>query len=144
MNASVDLPAPAGFEPFDEIGGPFVQRNGPIYRRLTDDGVRLGFRVGPGHVNPMATCNGGMLATFCDTLLLAIAHSTPPVVEGQFFPTVGLQIDYLGSAPLGSWVEGSGQVLRATRSLVFIQALVTADGQACVRTSGSFKVVGPR
>jgi acyl-coenzyme A thioesterase PaaI-like protein len=134
---------PEGFAPLD-FGGPFVVRNGPLYMRQQGGAVQLGFRVGPAHVNPMLGCHGGMLATFCDTLLLAIAHFTPPLIEAAYFPTVGLQIDYLAGAPLGAWVQGEGQILKATRSMVFIQAMVTTDGAPCVRTSGVFKIVTPQ
>ena len=53
---------------------------------------------------------------------------------------MSLQIDYLAPAPKGAWVEGQAQVLRTTRSLVFAQGLVTADGQTVARVSGVFKI----
>ena len=45
-------------------------------------------------------------------------------------------------APLGCWIEGTAELLRATRTLVFAQGLVTADGVPCARASGVFKI-GP-
>jgi hypothetical protein len=36
-------------------------------------------------------------------------------------------------------VQGEGEVLRSTRNMVFVQALVTADGAAAMRVSGIFK-----
>jgi acyl-coenzyme A thioesterase PaaI-like protein len=57
---------------------------------------------------------------------------------------VSLQIDYLAPAPKGAWVEGRAQVLRSTRSLVFAQGLVTADGQTVARVSGVFKIGAAR
>jgi uncharacterized protein (TIGR00369 family) len=139
MNSGVPDDIPCGFEPLD-FGGPFVQHNGLFYLQRQADSVRLGFYVKPEHVNPMASCHGGMLATFCDTLLLATAHFTSDVHD-QYFPTIGLQIDYLAAAPQGAWVQGHGQILRATRSLLFIQGLVESDGQICARTSGTFKIM---
>jgi acyl-coenzyme A thioesterase PaaI-like protein len=52
-------------------------------------------------------------------------------------------VDYLATSPLGAWVQGEAQLLRATRSMVFMQGLVSADGQPVARTSGVFKI-GPR
>jgi acyl-coenzyme A thioesterase PaaI-like protein len=37
-------------------------------------------------------------------------------------------------------VQGEAQVLRATRSLLFMQGLVTADGVLVARASGIFKI----
>ena len=45
----------------------------------------------------------------------------------------------LDGDPLGAWLEGSGQVLRSTRNLIFLQGLVTADGEPAMRVSGIFK-----
>jgi len=43
---------------------------------------------------------------------------------------------------LGSWVQGEAQLLLATRSMVFMQGLVTADAAQVARVSGIFKI-GP-
>ena len=102
----------------------------------------MGFRVEPRHCNPMNICHGGMMATFCDMLLPMSAHLQAKELAGRFLPTISLQVDYLAPSPLGSWVQGEGQVLRVTRSLVFMQGLVTADGQNVARVSGTFKL-GP-
>ena len=61
----------------------------------------------------------------------------------RFLPTINLQIDYLAAAPLGAWVQGEAQLLRTTRSLVFMQGLVQADGVSVARTSGIFKIGPP-
>lgn len=132
---------PEGFEAF-ERGGPYMALNGPLYRRERDGAFALGLRVERRHVNPMANLHGGMMASFCDMLLVLVAHRQSEALRAHFMPTVSLQLDYLAPAPLGCWIEGTGQLLRATRSLAFVQALVTADGQPCVRASGVLKI-GP-
>lgn len=132
---------PAGFEPL-RIGGEFMRLNGPIYARREGSRLLVGFRVEPRHCNPMNMCHGGMLASYADMLLPVTAHALSETVANRFLPTINLQIDYLAPAPLGSWVEGEGQLLRETRSLVFAQAVATADGVPCLRTSGLFKI-GP-
>lgn len=133
---------PAGFEPLPTAGGPFVQHNGPLYLRQAGPVLTFGFRVEARHVNPMNNLHGGMMATFCDMLLPLSVHRKCPEIATRFLPTISLQIDYLAPAPLGAWVEGEAQPLRVTRSLVFAQGLVTADGTPCARVSGVFKI-GP-
>lgn len=132
---------PDGFEPM-RIGGEFMRLNGPIFAKR--DGTRLlvGFRVEARHCNPMKMCHGGMLASFADMLLPVTAHAHSETVAHRFLPTINLQIDYLAPAPLGAWVQGEGQLLRATRSLVFVQGVASADGVPCLRASGIFKI-GP-
>ena len=132
---------PPGFVPLP-IGGEFTQRNGPLYVHHDGELLQLGFRVEARHCNPMHICHGGMLATFVDMLLPVTAHRKSGGVGQRFLPTINLQIDYLAPAPLGAWVQGEGQVLRVTRTLVFVQCLATADGTPAVRASGIFKI-GP-
>ena len=91
----------------------------------------------------MGICHGGMISTFCDMLLPISAHYLSADVARRFLPTINLQVDFLAPSPNGAWVQGEAQLLRATRSMVFMQGLVTADGQSVARVSGIFKI-GPR
>jgi len=141
MSIGEARPVPEGFEVL-EMGGPFMAANGPLYVRRHGGGFALGLRVGQRHINPMANLHGGMMASFCDMLLAFVAHHESEALRAHFLPTVSLQLDYLAPAPLGCWIEGRGQLLRTTRSLAFVQALVTADGAACARASGVLKI-GP-
>lgn len=146
MTAAVSTPPdpniPEGFEPWRLSVG-FIAANGPLYVKKLERGALLGFRVEPHHCNPMGICHGGMIATFCDMLLPISAHHLTDALGPRFLPTISLQVDYLAPSPKGAWVQGEGQLLRSTRSLVFMQGMVTADGQPVARTSGVFKI-GPR
>ena len=133
---------PAGFAPWPALPG-YIAVNGPLYQRTEGGVYQLGFRVEPRHCNPMQICHGGMMATFADMLLPLAAHAQTDAVRGRFLPTVSLQLDYLAPAPLGAWVQGEAQVLRTTRTMVFAQGLVTADGEAVARVSGILKIGPP-
>lgn len=128
---------PDGFRPVS-VGGHFVAHNGPLYARLEGGRVQLGFRVEERHTNPLGICHGGMLATFAD-MLVPCAAMYLAGLERRFLPTISLQVDYMGSAPLGAWVQGQSEVLRTTRNMLFGQALVTSDGAPALRVSGVFK-----
>jgi uncharacterized protein (TIGR00369 family) len=136
------LDVPEGFHT-RSFGDGFIGVNGPLYVRQTDSTFQLGFRVERRHCNMMGICHGGMMATFCDMLLPIAAHVLAPDIGKRFLPTINLQIDYLAGTPLGAWVQGEAQVLRTTRSLVFMQGLVQADGINVARTSGIFKIGAP-
>ena len=133
---------PDNFRPA-KLGGDFVAFNGPLYGRWTGNKVLLGFRVEQRHCNPLGMCHGGMLATFADMLIPCAAQYQMPMPERRFLPTISLQIDYMGAARLGAWVQGEAQVLRTTRNLVFGQGLVSADGEPALRMSGIFKIGPP-
>lgn len=135
------MSVPEGFVPVS-MGGEYIAANGPLYLRKLGAIAQLGFRVEPRHTNPAGICHGGMMASFCDMLLPICAHHQSAEVARRFLPTISLQVDYLAPTPLGAWVQGEAQVLRATRSVVFIQGLVTADDTPVARASGVFKI-GP-
>lgn len=135
------MTVPEGFAAVP-MGGEFIAANGPLYVRKLGAIAQLGFRVEARHTNPAGICHGGMMATFCDMLLPICAHHQSAEVARRFLPTISLQVDYLAPTPLGAWVQGEAQVLRATRSVVFIQGLVTADDTPVARASGVFKI-GP-
>lgn len=146
MNAPDDAaatvaPPPEGFKVL-RMGADFIGLVGPLHYRMVEGRFQLGFRVERRHTNPMGICHGGMMATFCDMLLPMATHRQAPEVGLRFLPTISLQLDYLAGSPLGAWVQGEAQVLRTTRSLVFAQGLVQADGTPVARVSGVFKI-GP-
>ncbi len=137
---------PAGFKP-RFFGEGFITVTGPLYTRRAEannpeSAPQMGFRVEPRHCNPMGNCHGGMMATFCDMLLPMSAMVLDKKLAGHFLPTISLQVDYLSPAPLGAWVQGEAQILRTTRSMVFMQGLVQADGVPAARVSGIFKIGG--
>ena len=128
---------PEGFRPA-RIGGAFLALNGPLYARLKEGRLQVGFRVEERHTNPLKICHGGMLATFADMLLPCVAIYQA-ATQRRFLPTISLQADFLATAALGAWVQGEGEVLRTTRNIVFAQGLITADGTPAMRVIGIFK-----
>lgn len=140
VSANADEAIPDGFRAV-KVGGPFIFHNGPLYGKLNAGRLLLGFRVERRHTNPLKMCHGGMLATFAD-MLIPCSSMYQNEMERRFLPTISLQIDYMGAAPLGSWVQGEADVLRTTRNMMFGQGLITADGAPALRISGIFKM-GP-
>jgi len=128
---------PDGFRMLRDVGGQFINVNGPLYFRKTDSGLLLGLRIEERHCNPMGICHGGMLMTFCDMVMPMAANYANKLA--QFLPTISMTTDFVGPAKLGAWLEGRTDVLKVTRNLVFTQAIITADGEPAVRASGTFK-----
>lgn len=117
--------------------GPFADANGPLFIRNTDQA--LGFEVRREHCNPVNSCHGGWLSAFLDMQMPLIAIRDHDIRD-RFLLTVSLSLDYLAPAPIGAWVEGSATVLRCTKSLVFIQGLVSSSQVLLMRGSGVYKI----
>lgn len=129
---------PAGYAPLRLSMG-FLGAIGPLYGKWADGRLLLGFRVESRHCNPGKVAHGGMLATFADMLLPFAARLQTDAQLG-FLPTVNLTCDYLAPAPLGAWVEGRADLVKATRNLLFAQGSANADGQPVLRANGIFKI----
>src|SRR5512143_1365717 len=120
-----------------------MANNGPLYVRLVEGRVQMGFRVQARHANPLNICHGGMLASFGDMLLPVCIHRQSTEVGLRFLPTISLQIDYLAPVPVGAWLQGEADVLRVTRTMVFAHGLARVDGTPVMRVSGTFKIGQP-
>jgi len=125
---------PAGFEALN-LHSPFNEGFGPIYRHSTES--KLGFRMGPQHLNPVGVLHGGAMATFADTLVLAVVRGI--ALRQSHTPTISITVDYVAAAPAGSWVEADTTLVKATRTMLFVQALITADGDVVARASGIYR-----
>jgi len=131
--------APPGFKLLELTPkGNFADVNGPLWRRIEEGKLTIGFRVEARHCNPAGGCHGGMMMTFAD-MLLGLGSNFAERLN-RFLPTINLTGDFLAPAPLGSWVEGRAEVLRVTRNLVFSQAIITADGVPAMRVSAVMKL----
>jgi uncharacterized protein (TIGR00369 family) len=133
---------PPGFRPIS-IGGEFLKAVGPMYGRWDGERVRLGFRVEDRHGNVARAGHGGMLATFADMQMAVVTHYQWPDIAGHMFPTISMTTDFVAPAPMGAWVEGTADVIRATKTLVFLQGTATVEGATILRFNGIYRI-GPK
>jgi len=130
-------PIPEGFQPHTRKSG-FTDPWEPIYHRPHDNGISLGLHAGKAHANSRGFVHGGLLSALCDNAMgLSCVPRLGEDLKGLV--TVNLNLDYLGSARIGQWLEFRADVTRAGRGLSFASAIVLADGQPCTRATGVFK-----
>ncbi len=110
---------------------------GPYYVSRRDGRLHMGFRVKPRHRNPSNVCHGGMIASFAD-MLTAITADDPEVPD--LVATISLTIDYIGPTPIGAWVESTPEILHTTGRMLFMKALITADGAPVARCNAIFRI----
>ena len=138
------LPAdsiPHGFEP-RPVGGGFMAAAGPIYVRRDAAGrATFGLLVEPRHCNAKDMCHGGMLAALTD-VVLGIGGLEQAGVRG-FFITISLTQDFLAPVPLGAWLEAEVDLLRRTRTTMFVQGVFRVRREAALRASGVFRLPRP-
>lgn len=127
--------APDDFEPIFRTNG-FDSAFGTVY--LNRKTTTLGFRVTEYHTNATGNCHGGAMATFADMQIAAIMRSGLITTE-RHTPTISLSVDYIAPAPLGAWVEANVILIKETKSLIFTQALITANGEPVARANATYR-----
>jgi len=131
---------PPGFTVSSIFDGKFADRVGPLYEKRLPDGRWIyGVRVRPDHCNARETMHGGMMMTLADQVLgLTVDRA---LENDGLTATVSLNCDLIAAALPGDWVEGEAQVVRKTRSIVFVRGTLTrADsGEVLLSASGLWK-----
>lgn len=99
---------------------------------------RLEVTVERHHANQMGVAHGGLLMTLLDVCMGSAARSA----VGSNVITVDMQTAFL--APASGRLVGQGRVVRAGKSLVFVEAEITnAEGEIVCRGTSVFKTAKP-
>lgn len=132
---------PSGFTPLDikaTAGGPcFEQRIGPLHISRGERPSRLGLWLEPQHCNFRGMAHGGLIASLCD---MALAIALFEEIGDPSGSTISLNVDYIGGAPAGTWIETSAELLKTTGGVLFARCHVLAGGHPIANASGVFKL----
>lgn len=123
----------AGTDPYETLIGPFCFK--------VENGVaRCAFEPRRDHLNGGGAIHGGALMSFADFSLFSIAHNA--LAGGVKAVTLTCNCEFVSAGTLDGWVEASGEVLRDTRSLIFVRGLVTQRSRPVLAFSGALKKIG--
>src|ERR1700732_2934258 len=129
---------PEGFEPHFRKS-PFTEPWEPVYSKRTDKTVIIGLRLAKPHTNGRGLIHGGLIAALADN---AMGHSCAQVMGGaSSLVTIGLAVDFVGTAQGGQWLAVEPEVIRTGRTICFAQSLVKADDVVIARANATFRVV---
>jgi acyl-coenzyme A thioesterase 13 len=131
----------AGWMTWSGGADPYETAIGPFCFRVDAGRVRCGFEPRLSHLNGGGAIHGGALMSFADFSLFAIAHNA---LAGAHAVTLTCNSEFLSAGKLGAIVEAEGEVLRETRSLIFVRGLVTQDSSALLAFSGTLKKITSR
>ncbi len=115
---------------------------GPMYIRKPREGRAFawGFRVADKHMNRGGVVHGGMLVAFADQCLGALVY-----YAGGRKPcsTIDLATSFVAPGKLGDWIEGTGEVTRVTRDLIFMRGRVHCGDRTLLDVKGIWKILAP-
>ncbi len=129
---------PEGFEPHFRKS-PLTDPWEPLYSKRTDKAVIIGLRLAKPHTNARGLIHGGLIAALADN---AMGHSCGQQMGGtSSLVTIGLSVDFVGSAAIGQWLTVESDVIRTGSTICFAQSLVKADDVTIARANATFRVV---
>lgn len=111
---------------------------GPYYEPGSGDTLRCGFMTDERHGNKRGVTHGGMIATSFD---VALGNAAWTAANGQRCATVQLTIQYVGALQLHEFAEVSVEIIRATRSLVFLRGVMVTGGRMIATADGVWKIL---
>jgi acyl-coenzyme A thioesterase PaaI-like protein len=138
-------PTPTGFDPraagwkplplegYPALLGPYWAR-----RREGGEGWRYGFLAEPKHRNDGGVVHGGMLMSFADDIL---GMTVWEAAGRRQVTTVHLSTHFIAPARLGDFVECEAEVMRTTRTLVFVRGTLMVDDRTCISAEGVWKIL---
>ncbi len=130
-------PASAGWKAMRPDGYPALI--GPFWTKREEGGFRYGFPAEARHLNAGGMVHGGMLMSFADDVL---GMTVWEAAGRKPCTTVQLSTQFISPARAGEFVEGRAEVLRSTRSMVFVRGLVTVGERTVIHADGIWKILG--
>jgi acyl-coenzyme A thioesterase PaaI-like protein len=113
---------------------------GPFYR--PDGNKRLcGFVADERHGNKRGVTHGGMLATAFD---IALGNACWDAAGERPSATIQLNIQYVGALQLGEFATVQAEIIRTTRSLVFVRGVMMVGDRVVATGEGIWKVLAWR
>jgi acyl-coenzyme A thioesterase PaaI-like protein len=127
---------PEGWEPqprtaFDAMAGPFYFP--------PDDGTNTcGFLAEAKHANTRDLVHGGMITAAFD---FGLGVTSRNATEQRPGASVQLNIHFIGSVKLGEFAIVRYEIMRATRSLVFLRGVMTVGDRTVASADGVWKIL---
>jgi uncharacterized protein (TIGR00369 family) len=125
-----------GADPFETYLGPFCFREGENGR------MDVAFQPDQRHLNGGGALHGGALMSFADFALFGLAHHH--LKDGTNAVTLTFTSEFIRAGGVEGPVWAVGDVLRATRSIVFVQARLVQNDQPLLAFSGTLKKLRSR
>ena len=136
LGAAFD-PTREGWEADTDAG--FIGLIGPLWRRSDGESWSYAFLAEPKHLNRRGVVHGGMLTAFADQALGLTAWYAN---ERQAQATVQLDVHFVDAVRAGDFVEAQCKVVRRTRSLLFMSAILAVGSRVVATANGVWKTLG--
>ena len=132
---------PEGFAPHFK-SSLFTNPWEPLYSKVTENHVAMGTWLRDVHCNSRGIVHGGFVSTMADNAmgLTCVEGLKSQERKVTSLVTISLNVDFVGMAKLGNWLQTESQTVKLTRSLGFIGCHLTANEDIIARATATFKI----
>jgi uncharacterized protein (TIGR00369 family) len=129
-------PASDGWEAIPDDG--FIGLVGPIWQKPDESGMRFAFLADVKHRNRRGVVHGGMIMTFADRALgMTARHANGYKPQA----TIQLDVHFVDAVQIGGFVEARAEIVRRTRSLIFMKADFVVGERVVATANGIWKTL---
>jgi acyl-coenzyme A thioesterase PaaI-like protein len=117
----------------------FIGLIGPFVQKGSGTDLHFGFPTDARHRNLRGVLQGGALMTFADRAMGITARAAKQATRSA---TVQLDVHFADAVQLGEFVETRPRVIRATRQMAFMSALLTVADRVVASANGVWRILG--
>lgn len=116
----------------------FISMIGPVRSRRVDGSKTYSLQTTANHENAIGVIHGGVITSLLDQVMAMEAWQA-----ADRSPTVTIQMDtrFLASATSGDLLEANVTIRHATRSMMFVDAEITADDALIATATSVMKII---
>ena len=123
----------------DETNKGFMKHLGGLeLKQISDTQYEFIAEVKEMHLNTGKIAHGGFLSTIADTGMGTAAHK---VAGDKRCVTINLDMKFVSAGQLGDKLKGNVNILKKTKTLVFINCEISNDKDIVVSASGTWKIL---
>ena len=123
----------------DETKKGFMQNIGDLsFKKIDETNYEFNIKVEEKFLNTGKIAHGGFIATIADTGMGNAAHIA---AGNKRAVTVNLDIKYISAGKLGDNLVGKVEVLKRTKTLVFINCKILNSKGIVATASGTWKIL---
>ena len=123
----------------DETNKGFMKHLGGLeLKKINETHYEFIVEVKEMHLNTGKIAHGGFLSTIADTGMGTAAHR---VAGDRRCVTINLDVKFISAGQLGDKLKGNVEILKKTKTLVFINCKISNDKEIIVSASGTWKIL---
>ena len=123
----------------DETNKGFMKHLGGLeLKQISETKYEFIVEVKEIHLNTGNIAHGGFLASIADTGMGTAAHR---VAGDKRCVTINLDMKFISAGQLGDKLKGNINILKKTKTLVFINCEISNDKDIVVSASGTWKIL---